>query len=110
MNTPKLDHRITIQQNTPTVDDYGGESDAWSDFITVSAERRDVSAREGYRAQEVGAEISARYKVRYSPDMATVTPKDRLVLENGPTYNITGIRETQRNKWIEIDCVVRSDK
>lgn len=110
MSTPRLDHRVTIQQNTPTVDDYGGSTDVWADFITVSAERKDVSARESYRAQEVGAEISVRFKVRYSPDMATVTPKDRLVLENGLTYNITGTRETQRNKWIEIDCVVRADK
>ncbi len=110
MKSPKLDHRITIQRNTPTTNDYNEPVESWSDYITVSAARKDASANESYRAQEVAAQISARFTVRYSPEIETVTPKDRLILENGLTYNITAKRETERNKWVEIDCVARADK
>lgn len=106
-----LDHRITInriQSSTSSV--FNEPVDTFEPYITIWAERKDASAREAYRAQEVGAEITARFKVRYSDETATVTAKDTLTLEGGSTYNITGVRETERNKWLEIDCTVRADK
>lgn len=38
MQSGKMDHRITIQSNTYTVDDYGGVIYAWSDRATVAAQ------------------------------------------------------------------------
>jgi head-tail adaptor len=84
---------------------------AWTDLATVAASRSDASAGEGYRAQEVGASISARFLVRYNPLTASVTPRDVLV-HDGEVFNITGVREPvgTRNAWIEIDCVARADR
>jgi hypothetical protein len=38
-----------------------------------------------------------------------VTPTDR-VLYSGRLYNIIGVRETKRNRWLEIDTVARADE
>ncbi len=105
-----FDHRITINQGTPTTNDYNETTLVFSPYITVWASRRDASAGESYKAREVGGEISARFTIRYSDEAATITNKDTLTLENGKTYEITGVRETERNKYIEIDCVTRADK
>lgn len=106
----KLDRRITIQRATVTYNEFNDPIESWSDLVTVWAKRTDASAAESYRAQEVGAQISARFTIRYSSDVADVNPKDRIVF-GGRDYNITGVREpdSTRNQWIEIDAVARAD-
>lgn len=104
-----LDHRIGILRLTDTKNDYNETTQDYETYIIVWAQRRDVSAGESYKAAQVNSEISVRFTVRYSSETATITPKDRIVLENGFTYNITGKREIERNKWLEIDAVSVSD-
>jgi hypothetical protein len=60
--------------------------------------------RGAYRAQQVKAEITARFTVRHSSITANTTPKDQIVLQ-GRTYNITAVRPLDRNHCIEIDAV-----
>ena len=106
-----LDRRITIRRDFGTVAEGFNEHVAdWQDLVTVWAKRTDASASEAYRAQEIGAQISARFTVRYSPVTKDVNPKDRILFDDRE-YNITGVREPDgtRNQWIEIDAVARSD-
>jgi SPP1 family predicted phage head-tail adaptor len=105
-----LDRRITIRRATVTLNEFNEPIETWSDLATVWAKRTDASAAEGYRAQEVGAQISARFLIRYSSDVADVDPKDRIAFD-GREYNIIGVREPQgtRNQWREIDAVARAD-
>jgi SPP1 family predicted phage head-tail adaptor len=108
----ELDRRITIQRAELVAGgDYNEPLEVWSDLVTLWARRADASAGEAYRAQEVGASISTRFRVRYSTLNATITPKDRVSFK-GDLYNITKIREPAdtRNQWLEIDCVARADK
>jgi SPP1 family predicted phage head-tail adaptor len=104
-----LDHRVEIHRLTGVVNAYNEPVEVYALYATFWASRTDSSAGEAYRAREVGAELTARFAVRYSPQSATITPKDRLVLESGGTYNITAVREVERNQWLEIDAVVRAD-
>lgn len=107
-----LDRRVTIQRATLTAGgDYNEPQETWSDLATLWARRADISATEAYRAQEVGAEITTRFTVRYSTLSATITPKDRLVFD-GETFNITRTMEPvgTRNQWIEIHAVARADR
>jgi SPP1 family predicted phage head-tail adaptor len=108
-----LDRRITVQRSTrvPANPDFNEEIDVWSNLVTIWAKRADASAGEAYRAQEVGAQISCRFTVRYSNVTKTISPLDRIVF-NDKVFNVTGVREpvNTRNKWIEIDCVARADK
>lgn len=107
-----LDRRITVQRAALVAGgDYNEPQEVWSDLATLWARRNDASAGEAYRAQEIGAQISARFLVRYSSLTATITPKDRISFD-GETYNVTATREPlgTRNQWIEIDAVARDDR
>jgi SPP1 family predicted phage head-tail adaptor len=109
MTAGKLDRRIAIQRATVTPNEFNDPIETWSDLTTVWAKRRDASATESYRAQEVGAEITARFTVRWSSVVASVTPRDRLRFD-GRLYNITAVRDVGRNRWREIDAVARADE
>jgi SPP1 family predicted phage head-tail adaptor len=105
----ELDRRITIQRATVTLNEFNEPIETWGDLTTVWAKRRDASATESYRAQEVGAEITARFTIRWSTTAASVTPRDRLNFD-GRLYNITAVRDVGRNQWREIDAVARADE
>lgn len=77
-------------------------------FAEVWAGEHDVSTAESMRAQEVGAQLNARFTVRYSEISARVDARFRI-LYNGKEYNITGVRNLGRNTWIEIDAVIRAE-
>lgn len=107
-----LDRRITVQRATLVAGgDYNEPQEVWADLVILWARRADASAGETYKAQEVGASISTRFRVRYSTLNATITPKDRIAFD-GASFNITAVREPAgtRRQWIEIDCVARADK
>lgn len=103
-----LDRRITIQRATTVRNDYNEPIETWEDLVTVSARRRDASAGERYSAQEVGAEITTRFTIRYSSEVANVDPTYRIVFD-GRTYNVTSVRDLGRNRWREIDAVARAE-
>ncbi len=105
-----LDHRLTLlQQVEGAADNYGAPTITYEETATVFAKRIDASAGERYRAREVNAEITAHFIVRYSQETSAVDPKYRVRLEDGLTYEVTGTRELQRNRWIEIHAVARAD-
>jgi SPP1 family predicted phage head-tail adaptor len=99
---------ITLQRVTIERNGLGEGVEAWTTLAQRKANRADVSAGEAFRAQEVGAQLSTRFTIRYSPTLATLNPLDRIVFD-GRTYNITGVRQKQRRRWIEIDTVARDD-
>lgn len=103
-----LDIRIAIERAVADRNALNEKILTWSTFRTVWANRRDVSGSEGYRAREVGAEITTRFRVRWSASMATVTPSDRVQYD-GRVYEITAVRDVERREWREIDTVARSD-
>lgn len=105
-----LDRRITIRRATITYDSFHAPVETWADLATVWAKRTDASASESYRAQEVQAQISVRFLIRYSSQVADVDTKDRIAF-GGREYNITRVGEPAgtRNQWIEIDAAARAD-
>ena len=106
----KLDRVLTFQRATVNYNAYNEQIETWNLLVTVFAGKRDVSAGESLRAQEVGAQLTTRFVARHSDVLTTLTARDRLMFE-GKLYNITGVREVQdtRNAWIEIDAVARND-
>lgn len=104
----RMNRRATIQRATVTRNSFNEEVETWGTLASVWIDRRDVSAAESFRAQEVGAQIGTRFTIRYSSDVADLNPRDRLTY-GGLTYQITGVREKQRNRWLEVDCVARPD-
>ncbi len=87
-----LDRRITIQRSTAGTDPFNAESLTWTDYITVSAQRRDFAegerfATETRAAGQVGSQILARFKVRSNSLTRTITARDRIS-HDGATWNI----------------------
>jgi SPP1 family predicted phage head-tail adaptor len=103
-----LDVRITIRRATTAANAFNELIETWGDLVTVWAKRIDASAAESYRAQEVGAEITTRFIIRWSSDVDDVNPKDRVAFA-GREYNITAVRNVGRNEWREIDAVARAE-
>ncbi len=103
-----LDRRVELQRATVSPNDFNEPVETWTTLASVYGNRRDVSASEAYRAQEVGGKISTRFTIRYSSAVADVNPRDRLLF-HGVVYNIVAVREKQRNRWLEIDAVAQPD-
>jgi len=110
MHAGELDHVITIQRAVTTPNAYNEPVLTFTAYATLRAKRTDASTGEQTRAAQVGAQISTWFMVRYSPESVTINPKDRLQIEGGLTYEITGVREVERNRWLEISAVARNDQ
>ncbi|WOI54961.1 head-tail adaptor protein [Palleronia sp. LCG004] len=107
-----LDRMVQFERAT-SVDDGRRMSKVWAALgEPVPAGKLDVSDSERWRSasSEETAEITTRFRVRYTAFTASITPKDRLVSE-GVTYDISGAKEGRgRRAWIEITCAARSDR
>ncbi|SDW78187.1 phage head closure protein [Roseicitreum antarcticum] len=118
MSAGRLNRRIQFRRGTMVSDGFGtrlewnaAQPEADNHGTPVWAEKADISDGERWRAGEVGAQITTRFKVRYSPFTAGITPKDRIAFD-GLTYNIHGIKEPPgtRRQWIELTASARNDQ
>lgn len=104
----KLDRRITIQRATTITDDFNEPVESWPDFTHVWASKTDVRDGEKWAAQEVGATITTRFVIRWSSKAGEITPKDRI-LSDARTYDIHGIKEIGRRRYLEITAAARAE-
>ncbi len=103
-----LDRVVTLERVTITRDEFGEGIETWGTLAQRKAQRLDVSDVEAVRAAEVGSQLTTRFVIRYSSEVANLNTRDRLTLE-GEIYNIVGVKEKERRRWIEISAVRRSD-
>lgn len=103
-----LDRRITLERATVTFDDLGGAVETWSTLATVWAQVLPISDGERWRAAEVGAEVTTRFRIRWSTTVADVGPKDRIAYA-GRVFNIAGVKELGRREGIEITATARGE-
>jgi SPP1 family predicted phage head-tail adaptor len=109
MHAGEFDHRITIMRATMTANAYNEQIPTWTAYAELWAKRIDATAGESIRAAQISAQITAHFVVRWSAESATITARDRVTLEGGLNYDITGVRELQRNAYLEIHVVARAD-
>lgn len=115
MQAGHLDRRIQFRRFS-LVDGAYGPSEIWfgdqrdNIGVRISAQKKEISDGERWRAGEVAAHVTARFVVRWSNFTSGITPKDRLVCE-GRTYDIVGIKEIEgRRQWLEITAAARIDQ
>lgn len=108
MKAGDLDRRIAIERATETQDDFGEPIQTWATLATVWASKEDIRDTERFMAQQVGAEVTTRFQIRYSATVASVNPKDRVVYD-GRVYDIAGVKEIGRREGLEITAVARAD-
>src|SRR3970282_1169961 len=77
-------HRIAIEEATEAQDGYGAAIPTWGMLATVWAEKKDLSGRELFQAQQVNAQTTTQFTIRHRGD---VTAKMR-VKHDGIYYNV----------------------
>ncbi len=101
MNIGKLRHRVTIQQQAQTRDEYGGVVTTWQTFADRWAAIEPLSGRELFAAQQLANTVSIRVRLRY---LAGVTPAMR-VLYGTRTFSIQAvINVEERNEELQLLC------
>lgn len=104
----RLDRRVQFRAKS-LVSDGMGYAEEWADEGDPQpASKADISDGERWRAGEVQAHVTARFVVRSSEFARGVTPAWRMVCE-GREYDIFGVKELDRRRFIEITAAARND-
>lgn len=106
MEAGRLDRRITIQRAIKTTDELGGHVLTWGDHATVWAEVLPISDGERWRAQEVAAHVTTRFRIRWGGSGVTV--EDRVVYDDR-TYELVAVKEIGRREGQELTGAARAE-
>jgi len=105
----QLDRRITIERSTVTRNALNEEVRTWAPVATVWASKSDVRDEERWAAHEVAAEVTTRFRVRWQPALADLSPEDRVIYE-GREYSINAVKEIGRREGLEITAAARTER
>lgn len=117
MRAGQLDRMITLQRKTETYSPSGAPIEAWSDIAyRRHAKYRPVRGDERFGAQYVAKE-QVEFTIRYSPDVADISPLDRIVYParqdtNPPEntiFDIMAVHELGRREGLRIMAARRTD-
>lgn len=112
MKAAALDKRVTILQRARVRDTATGELvDGWAAMPPgeLWAQMLDVRATERYVASQEIAEVTAAFRLRWSPGLLTLTPDQYRLTWNAFTYNIRGVVEIQRRQGVVVLCSARAE-
>ena len=101
MRAGQLRHQVIIQTPTETNDAQGQPVKSWGTFATVHANVLPVRGREFFDAQQINAETTTKFVIRY---LAGITQKMRISYDS-KFYNIQSIINVgERDRMIELMC------
>ena len=101
MQIGKLRHRITLQKQVNTVNDYGAAVTTWKNVATVWADVRPLSGREYFSAQQVQSEITTQIWLRH---LDGIKPSMRVKFGKR-FFEIVSVLNTQeRNVSLQLMC------
>ncbi|HEY3679040.1 MAG TPA: phage head closure protein [Bradyrhizobium sp.] len=95
-----MDRVTVILSRTLSPNSYGEQIETFTALATVWAEKIELSGQELLLAQQVSAETTLKYRIRWRPD---VTATCRLLVD-GVTYGIVYIAEVERRERLELTC------
>lgn len=91
----KRDRRIRFETGVQSVDPESGAMtyDPWLPYFETWAERDDLAGSELFRAQQLAAKVTTRYRIPY-PHGKDITPRESLrIVDQRHTYDIVFLRE-----------------
>jgi SPP1 family predicted phage head-tail adaptor len=103
MRAGKLDKKITIQRLTTVVDEYGTQTEAWSEVTTCRAQLIQSSTEEFLKSAGTDDETAAIFRTRWIDGLLT---SDRLVYASR-AYDIKEIKELGRREGLDIRCIAQ---
>lgn len=90
-----LKHRVLTRNSTT-----GEEVVTYTTYATVWAGKRDLRGREFFAAQQVNADLTTIWQIRYRTD---VVATDQLVVDD-VAYNINSVAEIGRRDGLELQA------
>lgn len=110
MEAGKLDRQITLLARVLTKNGFNEEVETWpGPGLTVWASYEPVKDAERLRAAEVAASITARFQIRWSPDVAGLSEVDRLSFDSR-SFDIVAVKEINRREGLEISATARAER
>lgn len=106
MRAGKLGHRVTFQQPTNAVDDYGQPvPGGFNDVATVWASIRPMGSSERLAASQMQSGQTHVVTVRYQSALAAATGAWRIVY-GARTFGIVGLPRNpdEAGRWLVFDC------
>jgi SPP1 family predicted phage head-tail adaptor len=103
MRAGEFDRRITFERAAGTQASPSGEQVlTWAAEATVWAQVAPLSGTELFRAQQFGAKVDTRFRVRWIVS-TSITPDETLrILYGGRYYDIRSVIEIGRREGLEI--------
>ncbi len=108
MDAGRMDRRIAIVRETETGRNAFNEPIVSTTETTVWASKEDIRDGERWTAQEVGAEVTTRFRIRWSATFADLDPQASITFD-GRAYNVVSTKEIGRREGIEITANARAD-
>lgn len=110
LNAGNLDRRIVLHRLGVEIgrDTFNAPIHGAPVALAVSAAFRPVSDSERMASSEVGATTTARFQIRWSSDVADLSPVWWLGFD-GRTFDIVGVKEIGRREGIEITAAARAE-
>lgn len=110
----RRNRRIIFQTGTRVTDpDSGAVSyDPWVEYFQVWSEREDLGGTELFRAQQLAAKVTTRYRIPY-PFGKSVTPRESLrILDQGRVYDVTYVLErgTRGREGLDVYAFARGEQ
>jgi SPP1 family predicted phage head-tail adaptor len=119
MQGGELDRRIIIQDKTETRDSYGQPIPSWSQVGKVRwANYRPIRGTERFVSEQFLAREQVEFQVRWTTDLADLSPMDRVVYPvpavgetptDSETYEIMAVHEFGRRVFLRILTARRSE-
>lgn len=105
MRAGELRHKIRIEQNAPTRNNFGELIDAWTEFATVRAKKTALSGSEFFQAASTHDRQVWRFEIRR---LAGLEPAMRIVdVNTSEIYDIeSAIPKGVRQEDIEIVAII----
>lgn len=107
MRSGRLDTRIAIQTNTPSINSSGVAVPSWATSSTVWAEFRELKGSEFEQAQQIAAETECKFIIRHSSDVSGITNKNRIQL-NSVNYDILEVIKIPGGRPRKIEILAKT--
>jgi SPP1 family predicted phage head-tail adaptor len=95
-----MDRVAVILSRTLSQNSYGEQIETFTALDTVWAEKIELSGQELLLAQQLSAETTIKYRIRWRPDV----PATCRLLVDEVTYGIQYIAELGRRDRLELTC------
>jgi head-tail adaptor len=121
LSSGQLDRLVVLQRKLipSPVDSLGGAIDTWQNLCEpVWAQKLETGGTEDVRADELAAQISATFIIRFTYFSPMLNPRDRLLFnpdpsqlaQDGLAFNIRRVIEVGRRAGHRIDAWARADQ